>query len=164
MIDNQKELFIVVDKDDNVIEYRTRYDCHHDKSLFHRAIGVIIYNDENKIILQKRSMLKDLNPGKYTLSVSGHVTKGESYKEAAIREMQEEIGIQTSIKYVTKFLCKMPEETEMEMVFTARHNGPFTIAEDEVEKAEFFKKEEIIKIQEKLTPFAKMSLQNIGIL
>ena len=34
MIDNQKELFIVVDKDDNVIEYRTRYDCHHDKSLF----------------------------------------------------------------------------------------------------------------------------------
>ena len=106
MIDNQKELFIVVDKDDNVIEYRTRYDCHHDKSTFHRAIGVIIYNDENKIILQKRSMLKDLNPGKYTLSVSGHVTKGESYKEAAIREMQEEIGIQTSIKYVTKFLCK----------------------------------------------------------
>ena len=37
----------------------------------------------------------------------------------------------------------MPEETEMEMVFTARHNGPFTIAEDEVEKAEFFKKKKL---------------------
>src|SRR5437868_4093740 len=102
MLDDPKELFIVVDKDDNIINYRTRYECHHDKSLVHRAVGIIIFNDQNQILLQKRSMLKDTNPGKYTVSVSGHLTKGQTYEEAAMREMEEELGTQAKVTYVTK--------------------------------------------------------------
>jgi isopentenyl-diphosphate delta-isomerase type 1 len=162
--DNQQELFIVVGKNDRIISYRTRYDCHHDKSLIHRAIGIIIYNDEGEILLQKRSILKDLQPGMYDISVGGHVTKGQSYKEAALREMREELGIQTKITMVKKFLSESDEECEMDMLFTARYNGPFFIATDEIQSVKFFNKREIKNMKEQLTPFAKNSLEQINIL
>lgn len=164
MLDDQKELFIVVDKGDNIIDYRTRYDCHHDKSLVHRSIGVVIFNDQREILLQKRSMLKDTHPGLYTISVSGHVTKGQSYEEAAMREMQEEIGIQTELAYATKFLSELEIETEIDMIFTGEHNGPFQIAKDEVEMVQFFSKKEVAKMQDKLTPAAQRALRELKIL
>jgi isopentenyl-diphosphate delta-isomerase type 1 len=164
MLDNQKELFIVVDEDDNILEYRTRYDCHHDKSLIHRSIGVAVFNDKGEILLQKRSMLKDTQRGKYTLSVGGHVTKGQTYEEAAYREMQEEIGIQSELTFAVKFLSKRENETEMHMIYTTKYNGPFRIAKDEVEEVKFFTKEAIINLHEQLTPATKQALQKMGIL
>src|SRR5258706_2215468 len=106
MLDDQKELFIVVDEDDTILEYRTRFDCHHDASLIHRAVGIILFNDKGQILLQKRSMKKDLNPGMFTISASGHVTKGQTYEEAAKRELEEELGIQTPLTFVKKFLTR----------------------------------------------------------
>ena len=164
MLDDQKELFVVVDKDDNIVDYRIRYDCHHDKSLIHRSIGVVLFNDKGEILLQKRSMLKDTHPGFYTLSVSGHVTKGQTYEEAALREMQEEIGIQTELTFAVKFLSELEIETEMDMIFTGKHNGPFRIAKDEVDEVQFFSKEEIMKMHAKLTPAAKHVLRELKIL
>lgn len=164
MLDNQQELFIVVDKEDNVLEYRTRYDCHHDRSLIHRSVGIVIHNDKEEILLQKRSMQKDLHPGMYTLSTSGHVSKGQTYEEAAMREMKEEIGIQTELKPAVKFLAETDVETEITMLFTGKHNGLFAIAKDEVDAVQFFTKEAIAAMQDRLTPSAKQSLQQLGIL
>ena len=81
--DDQKELFVVVDKNDRILGHRTRYDCHHDKSLIHRGIEIVIFNSKGEILLQKRSKKKDLYPGLYTVSTGGHVTKGESYRQSA---------------------------------------------------------------------------------
>lgn len=161
MLDNQQELFIVVDRNDNIIEYRTRYDCHHDKGLIHRAIGVILFNDKGEILLQKRSKHKDLNPGKYTISVGGHVTKGQSYEEAAMREMQEELGIKTPIIFAKKFLVENYQESEFAVNFTGKHNGPFFPAEDEIEKLEFLPIEKIKTMQDKFTPIAWQTLKQM---
>lgn len=93
MKDKQDELFVVVDKKDRIIGYRTRYECHHNKNLIHRAIGVVVFNKKGQILMQKRSRFKDLNPGLFTISASGHVTKGQTYYRAAQRELEEELGI-----------------------------------------------------------------------
>lgn len=154
MKDNQEELFIVVDRDDNILEYRTRYDCHHDKSLTHRAIGVLIFNDKGELLLQKRSMHKDLNPGKYTISVGGHVTKGQTYEEAAMREMEEELGIQTPITFAKKFYVENFQESEIAVTFTAKHNGPFFPNKDEMDKVEFLSLEKIKTMQDQCTPIS----------
>lgn len=61
--DNQEEMFVVVDRDDTVVGYKTRYECHHDRSLIHRTVGALIFNDKGQILLQKRSMTKDMEPG-----------------------------------------------------------------------------------------------------
>ena len=163
MLDNQKELFIVVDKDDNVLEYRTRYDCHHDKTLIHRAIGVLLFNDKGELLLQKRSLLKDLNPGKYTISVGGHVTKGQTYKQAALREMQEELGIKTSIKTANKFFVENYQESEMCVTFIGKSNGPFNYAKDEIERVEFLPIKKIKTMQKQFTPIAWETLKQMNL-
>ena len=46
------------------------------------------------VLLQKRSENKDSNPGCYDISSAGHVEAGRGYLESAIRELEEELGIQ----------------------------------------------------------------------
>lgn len=163
MKDNQQELFIVVDEQDNVLEYRTRYDCHHDKSLIHRAIGVLVFNDKGELLLQKRSQHKDLNPGKYTISVGGHVTKGQTYEEAAMREMEEELGVQTPITFVKKFVVHNNQESEMAVTFRAEHNGPFTPPADEIDMVKFVPVEQLKAMEDVFTPVAWETLKQVGL-
>ena len=162
--DNQDELFVVVDQEDKLIGYHTRFECHHNKQLIHRAIGVVIFNDKDQILLQKRSKNKDLNPGLYTISTSGHVDKGETYRQTAKRELSEELGIQIPIIQKKRFLAELGYETEMHCLFTARSNGPFYPDKNEVDKVKFVSKNELKKIKSKLTPSAKLSLKQLSLL
>lgn len=169
--DDQQELFVVVDKDDNVVGYKTRHECHHDKTLIHRAIGVVIFDDKGRVLLQKRSLTKDIDPGCWSTSVGGHVVKGEEYAYAAIREMKEELGIDVGVdqlEVISKKIDHYTEETEMGVLFRLIHVGPFQIHREEIDKVSFFEKSELAlnvaagKIQ--LTEAAKRNLQAIGFL
>lgn len=166
--DNQEELFVVVDKDDNILGYKTRYECHHDKSLIHRATGLLIFDSHGRVLLQKRSMQKDTNPGWWTDSASGHVAKGESYEEAVRREMKEELGIDTAVVYTGKIIHEYPWETEMEAFFTAKHDGPFRIEPTEIDEVRFVSKDELPRLllsrEIQLTGIAEQSLKMVGFL
>jgi len=59
---------------------------------YYLGIHVYIYNSEGMFLVQRRSMNKELNPGAWYLNM-GHVISGETSKEAAIREIKEEIGV-----------------------------------------------------------------------
>lgn len=166
--DDQSELFVVVDKEDNIINYRSRGECHHNKSLIHRAIGVFIFNDTGKILLQKRSLGKDTSPGLWSTSVGGHVLKDESYEEAAKREMKEELGVDLPIHLATKFIYEYPYETEIETLFTAKGNGPFRQNTDEIERLEFVDRRDLprnlLSGKIKLAPIALHELKVLGFL
>lgn len=164
MKDNQQELFVVVDENDQILGYRTRYDCHHDKSLIHRGVGVILFNDEGKVLLQKRSVHKDTHPGYYDIAASGHVSKGETYEETVVREMKEEIGVTAELTFITKKLIHFPQETEYDAFFRGVHNGPFTISKDEVDKVVFATYKELRDNKYKLTEFAQIALKSVGVL
>ena len=66
-----------------------------------RAVQVWLFDEKNRIFVQKRSKLK-VYPFYYDVSVSGHVDCGESYEKAAIRELEEELGIDAKVKKVMK--------------------------------------------------------------
>ena len=162
--DNQNELFVVVDKDDNIIDYRTRKECHSDKNLIHRSTGVIIVNSKGEFLLQKRSQTKDLYPGYFTISCAGHVKKDESYEDAAKREMLEEIGIRVPLKFISKQLLELPVETEFDALFTAEYDGKLNINKEEVESVEFVDPTSILDIKDKLTPYAILGFKRLGII
>ena len=65
----------------------------HRLGLLHRAVHVLVFNSRGEIFLQKRSMTKDREPGKWDSSSSGHVDSGEDYDACAVRELREEIGL-----------------------------------------------------------------------
>ena len=62
--------------------------------LFLSSISLIIKNENNEILLQRRNKTR-LWPGKIALP-AGHIDEGENAYEAAIREAKEELGIDIS--------------------------------------------------------------------
>ncbi|HEX6122581.1 MAG TPA: NUDIX domain-containing protein, partial [Ktedonobacterales bacterium] len=68
---------------------------------------------------------KDLFPGYFCASASGHVASGEAYETSAQRETQEELGITPRLSYVGKALVRSQPETEMAAIFLARSDGPY---------------------------------------
>lgn len=88
---NPDELFDVVDAEDRVVGQAPRREVHARK-LLHRAVHVLIHDDDGHLFLQRRSMGKDTFPGCWDSSCSGHVDAGEDYLTAARRELGEELG------------------------------------------------------------------------
>lgn len=164
MKNNQEEIFIVVNKQDRIIDYRTRYECHHNNKLIHRAIGIVIFNKMGQILMQKRSKNKDLYPNLYTISTSGHVDKGETYHQAAKRELQEELGINIPLKQERKFLSEIDVESEMDCLFTGTYEGPFFPNEEEVDEVKYVSTSQLKKMRSVLTPFAIASLEQLKLL
>ena len=60
---------------------------------YHRAISVCFINDNNEVLLQKRSHNKKVYPGLWSMFLKGHVQAGEEIINACIREIKEELGI-----------------------------------------------------------------------
>jgi isopentenyl-diphosphate delta-isomerase len=83
---------VIVDETDTVIGADDLFQAIAKRSI-RRAACVWIFNERGEILLQKRSATV-LEPLKYDQSVGGHVDEGESYKEAAAREMNEEINVE----------------------------------------------------------------------
>lgn len=166
--DDQNELFVVVDTSDTILGYKTRFECHHDKTLIHRTVGALIYNNKGDILLQKRSLTKDLEAGKWGISCGGHVTKGQTYEEAVARELKEELGISVSLEVIKKHIIETPIETEMAMLYKGTSDGPFITSSEEVDHVAFFSPREIsLKVASKeiiLTTAAEKTLTMIGVL
>ncbi|MBN3036894.1 MAG: NUDIX domain-containing protein [Candidatus Diapherotrites archaeon] len=83
---------IVVDKADKEVGVKPRSEAHADGA-WHRGVHVLILNENNELLLQKRGRSKDTFPNCWDFSISEHVNPGESYEEAAIRGLKEELGI-----------------------------------------------------------------------
>lgn len=164
--DDLGELFIVVDRKDNVFGYKTRYECHHNKLFIHRSVGVVIFDKKGRILLQKRSTTKDLQPGHWGISAAGHVTKGETYEDAAKRELVEELGIDLPIEYVNTWLFEDDRETEMDVLYRTTYEGPLRTNPEEIDHVAFFGKEELSKKislgEVKLSTWAQATLKYIG--
>jgi len=86
------ELLDVVDENDNVVAVKTRGEIHA-RGLMHRAVHILLFNSSGELFLQKRSLAKDEQPGKWDSSAAGHVDSGEDYADCARREIGEELGI-----------------------------------------------------------------------
>jgi isopentenyl-diphosphate Delta-isomerase len=143
--DDQDEIFDVVDRDDRIVGQAPRRLCNSDPKLIHRAVFVLVYNDKDQILWQKRSMTKDVCPGGWTTSVSGHVDRGETYAVAAAREMREELGIETPLEYHGKAIFNFPSENEYSALFTTRSQGPFTFDPAEISALEFMDLQELFR-------------------
>ncbi len=134
------EFFDIVDDEDRVIGQAPRSQCHGDPRLVHRVAHVLVFNSRGELLLQKRSVTKDIQPGKWDTSVGGHLDPGEDYLTAAYREMQEELGI-TGIPLTCLYPSRMRNEIESENVMTylARYDGDIRFCRDEIATVRFWR-------------------------
>ncbi len=112
------EYFDVVDENDVVVDRQPGRECVN-RGLLHRAILVFLINDRGDVYLQKRARDVLFCPGHWSASVTGHVSSGETYLEAAKREVKEELGIDCELRELGKLFTprwKMGEMTEWEFI------------------------------------------------
>ena len=82
----------------------------HAKGLWHRTVHIWAFDTHGKIVFQLRSHLKENNPNLLDTSCAGHITAGDDSRNAAIRELREEMGVE-----------KRPED--LEYLFEATHEN-----------------------------------------
>lgn len=87
------ELIDVLDQDGNKTGETLRRSEIHRLGKWHKVVHVWIKNGTGDLLLQKRSMNKESDPGKWDVSAGGHITAGDESLHTAQKEIQEELGI-----------------------------------------------------------------------
>lgn len=95
------DLVELVDLNDNAIEKIVTRRQAHEQSFPHRIAAVFVFSMDGRLYVQVRS-----DNGRFDHTVGGHVDVGESYEQAAVREMQEEVGIDAPLTLVAKSIIE----------------------------------------------------------
>jgi len=164
---NADEILEVVDPDGRVVGWSPRSACHGNPALAHRAVHVLVRNATGSFFLQRRSRRKAICPGLWDASVGGHVAPGESYEAAALREMDEEIGLrQVALRRVHDYVWRTDVETEHVRTFIVIAEGPFRLRRDEIEEGRFWTVGELRRAAGTgaLTPNLEEELRRLGVL
>lgn len=113
---------------------------------WHRAIHIWVVRGQDLVLLQRRALTKDLEPGKLDVSVGGHYRAGELFIDA-IREAEEELGVtfrpgQLEYLHTVKSVREYPDldpprlDREFQEVYVGRDDRPldqFRLPPDEVD-------------------------------
>ncbi|MGF1559422.1 MAG: NUDIX domain-containing protein [Flavobacteriaceae bacterium] len=90
------ELLDILDQDGNASNATAMKSEAHEKGLFHATVHVWCFTCDARVLIQQRGKDKDTHPLLWDVSVAGHVGAGEEIEAAALRELEEEIGLKVS--------------------------------------------------------------------
>lgn len=131
----------IVDAHDDIVGKASRVEAHK-KGLLHRIAYVMLFDPDGRIFMQKRSASKETYANCWEGSLSGHLLSGETYKEAAERELHEELGACVSrkhLKNIVEFGFNGEEERALVTLFLVKDfKENIELDEEEVSKGEFW--------------------------
>jgi hypothetical protein len=143
-MDNQQEIFPIVDESGAVIGSATRGECHSGSKLLHPVVHLHVFNSKGEVYLQRRPDWKDIQPGKWDTAVGGHIDYGETPEEALLREVREELGITDfTPEFVDKYVFESKRERELVYVHRTIYDGEICPSTDELDGGRFWTMQEI---------------------
>ena len=100
------ELIDILDSEGNSTGKTCLKSVAHKYGYYHATVHVWFYTKDKKVLMQQRGFNKKTYPGLWDVSVAGHVHAGESVEEAAIREIEEEIGLKVLENQLNKIAIR----------------------------------------------------------
>jgi len=138
------EWFPIVEPNGLVVGRSSRQYCHSGVKSLHPVVHLHIIDRQSRIYLQKRSLKKDIQPGKWDTAVGGHVSYGESVVEAIYRESSEELGLtEFNPIHIATYEFESAVEREMVNVFAAVGTYDLYPDLDEVDEGRWWNLKEI---------------------
>lgn len=146
---NKQEFLFTVDEENQPITPKHRDEVH-THGYWHRTTHLWLFNNAKQILCQKRSLLKDTNPGKWEAFFGGHVLAEQEYIDSAVQELHEELGITvTSSDIHLSQIYKNEQYKEFQAVYLLPWNGDITtlnLEKEEVDKIAWFDLSELEQI------------------
>ena len=166
-LEMMKEMCLVVDENDKVIDSVSKIDCHRGKGIRHRAFSVLIFDSEDRLLMQQRSIEKITFPGIWANSCCSHPLDVENENgdeiegviHASKRKMFQELGIPEEISsswdynHIGRFeySCRWDDEWiehEIDHVLIVRASPELSINENEIMDTRWLTHEEINQMLE----------------
>ena len=143
MTENEEQLD-VINESGEIIDILPRSEIHGNPSLLHMVVHVLVFNTKGELLLQKRSMDKDVAPGKWDTSVGGHVNSGEAIMDSVMREMEEELGITTcDPEFLYTYIHSNDYEAERVSTCKCVYDGEIRFQQDEIDEVRPWSLDEI---------------------
>jgi isopentenyldiphosphate isomerase len=157
----QEELAIIVDAENQEQMVVTR-SIMRKQNLVHRSSFTAVFNTAQHILVLQRSLTKDLYPGMYEITCAGVVHPYESFKECAVRELQEELGIKKAgLSFVDLFYDENEHNRVWGSLYKTVWDDELRFDEQEVAWGTFLSSTEISTLiaQGKCTPESSFILE-----
>ena len=138
---------VLVDERDNVLGSLPKLQAHREGRL-HRAISVFVFNSRGEMLLQRRASGKYHSGGLWTNACCSHPRPGEKPHQAAIRRLQEEMGVECALEYAFSFLYRAEldgglTEHELDHVFVGEIDETPVPDPDEVSEWRWLSMEDV---------------------
>ncbi|WP_419209820.1 NUDIX hydrolase YfcD [Providencia manganoxydans] len=142
----------IVDDNNEVIAQATRRQIRAE-NLRHRATYIVVHDGMGKILVQRRTDIKDFYPGYLDATAGGVVTQGENILDSAKREAQEELGV-SGVPFAEHGLFYYEGENCRIWggLFSCVSHGPFALQESEIVEVSWLTPDEISARCDEFTP------------
>ena len=101
-------------------------------NLRHRGVGIAVVDAADRLVVHQRADWKDVWPNRWDVGFGGVVGVGESWEEAAHRELTEEAGIDGELVELGTDAYADDDVSLVAKLYLVRHDGPFHFADREV--------------------------------
>ncbi len=134
----------VVDAHNRFLRWEARRAIH-EQRLVHRSIHVLVFDSQQRLLIQRRHRDKQTYPSHWDVSCAGHVEESDYldgpdheldtvYHETARRELAEELGVDAELTRLGCFGPVAGLHYEQIQLFRASSDGPFVLQSEEVEE------------------------------
>ncbi|MFH1064077.1 MAG: NUDIX domain-containing protein [Candidatus Woesearchaeota archaeon] len=129
------EFLTVVDNNDVVLGYSTKADIKR-RGLNCRCVQVFLFNASGELLICRRPSDKKKFPNQYA-SVMGYVRRGETYEDAAKREVKEELGTLSRLSRITKFSIVDGGSRLFQEIYSGSVSGELTLDKTEISETKY---------------------------